>query len=130
MGKIVRRVHANRILQTAPHTIEIKTFYKVFISYGRRKLFAKPIVFSRKIQGTQNKPTVIQNITKKQWFKTSLSTWEGIMDFIPELVKSATVSPTARHRCDVSLELCCPEMGPATCYTLWCNSASMMKIFI
>ena len=28
---------------------------------------------------------------------------------VPGWVKSDTVSPTARHRCDVSSELCCPD---------------------
>ena len=42
-------------------------------------------------------------------------------------VKSVTVSPTARHRCDVSSQLCYPmprlyaaEMGHATCFgVIW-----------
>ena len=36
----------------------------------------------------------------------------GAGDSIPEPVKSATVSPIARHRCDVSSELCCPGAKP------------------
>ena len=31
---------------------------------------------------------------------------------IPGPVKLDTVSPTARHRCDVSSELCCPGAKP------------------
>ena len=38
--------------------------------------------------------------------KTKLSV-RGVTDSIPRLVKSDTVSPTARHRYDVSSELCC-----------------------
>ena len=40
---------------------------------------------------------------------------QEVCSSIPGSVKSDTVSPTARHRCDVSLELCCPvsrEDGP------------------
>ena len=46
-----------------------------------------------------------------QWLKTSLSAREDL-DSIPGLVKSNAVSPTARHRCDVSSELCCPDAKP------------------
>ena len=31
---------------------------------------------------------------------------------IPEPIKLDTVSPTARHRCKVSLKLCCPGVKP------------------
>ena len=37
---------------------------------------------------------------------------EKIGDSIPWSVKSDTVSPTARHRCDVSSELCCLGSEP------------------
>ena len=52
------------------------------------------------------------------------------------LVKSNTVLPTARHRCDISLkEAVLPgrndvEMGPPTRYTLWRITASIMKDLI
>ena len=44
------------------------------------------------------------------------------------------MSPTTRHRCDVSSELCCPGAKPrrwalATRYTLQRNSTSIMKIW-
>ena len=42
-----------------------------------------------------------------QLFKTSLSVRE-VWVSITGAVKSDTVSPTARHHCDVSSELCCP----------------------
>ena len=34
------------------------------------------------------------------------------LGFNSRLVKSGTVSPTARHRCDVSSELCCSGAEP------------------
>ena len=43
--------------------------------------------------------------------KTSLSARQ-IMGFIPGPVKTDKLSPTARHRCDVSSELCCPGAKP------------------
>ena len=36
----------------------------------------------------------------------------GGLASIPGPVKSDTVSPTARHRCNVTLELCCPGAKP------------------
>ena len=47
--------------------------------------------------------------------------------------KSVTVSPTARHLCDISSELCCPgpgaaEMDPATRHTLRRNTARIIKV--
>ena len=42
---------------------------------------------------------------------TSLSVRE-VWGSIPGPVKSDTVSPTARHRCDVSSELCSPGAKP------------------
>ena len=42
----------------------------------------------------------------------------GAGGLIPGPVKSDTVSPTARHRCDISSELEAAEMGPATHYVL------------
>ena len=52
---------------------------------------------------------------------------------IPGSVKSKTLLPRARHRYDVSSELCCPGTKPRRwipphSYTLWRNTASMMKI--
>ena len=41
------------------------------------------------------------------WFKTLLLVWE-VLGSISRAVKSGSVSPTVRHRRDVSLELCCP----------------------
>ena len=50
----------------------------------------------------------------------------------PRPVKSDAVSSMARQNSDVFLELCYtgdkPEDGPATCYTLRRNNASIMKI--
>ena len=49
-------------------------------------------------------------------------------------IKPDSVSPTALHRCNVCAGLCCPGAtvsrgdGPATCYTLRRNTASLMKI--
>ena len=59
--------------------------------------------------------------------KTSLSLRE-IWGSIPGPVKSDIM---ARHRCNVSSELCCPglsaEKGPSTRYTLRRINASRMK---
>ena len=58
----------------------------------------------------------------------------GGLGSIPGTMKSDTVSPTARHRCDVSSELCCPGANPRKwttllfVYTLWRYVASIMKI--
>ena len=46
-----------------------------------------------------------------RWLMTSLSAWE-IFCSIPGPVKSGSVSPTARHHCDSSLELSCPRAKP------------------
>ena len=43
--------------------------------------------------------------------KTSLHVLE-VWGLIPDLDKPDTVSPTTRHRCDVSSELCCPGSKP------------------
>ena len=43
--------------------------------------------------------------------KTLLSIPE-VLGSIPVPLKSNTVSPTFRHRCDVSSELCCPGVKP------------------
>ena len=63
--------------------------------------------------------------------KISLSVLE-VWGSIPGPVKSDTVLPTARHRCDVSSELSCQVLsrgdGPATCYALRRNIASTMKV--
>ena len=67
-------------------------------------------------------------------FKTSLSVREA-QGSIHGLVKSDAVSPTARHRSDVSSELCSPgpkprgpmEMGPTTRYLIWRNITSTMR---
>ena len=58
----------------------------------------------------------------------------GGLGFDSRALKSNTVSSTARHRCDVSLELCCPGAMPGR----WTpplvtrfdvrNTASMNKI--
>ena len=61
---------------------------------------------------------------------TSLS---KVVGSIPGPVKPNT-SPTARHRYDVSLELCFPGAGPRrcpppTCYTLRRNTTSIIKTF-
>ena len=45
------------------------------------------------------------------WFKTSLSVQE-VRSSIPEPVKLDAVSPKARQRRNVSLELCCPGAQP------------------
>ena len=48
-------------------------------------------------------------------------------------VKSDTLSPTARHRCDISLKRAVllgrddAEIDPPTRYTLWRITASIMK---
>ena len=47
-----------------------------------------------------------------------LSTWllvREVWRLIPGLVKPDAVSPTARHRGDVSSELCCPDAKPWRC---------------
>ena len=52
-----------------------------------------------------------------------------VWGLIPGPIKSDTVSPTARNRCDVSLELlCCPEARPlrwvpplVTRFGVWCR---------
>ena len=43
-----------------------------------------------------------------QWLQASLSALKGLGSF-PGPVKSDAVSPTARHRCDVSSVLCSPS---------------------
>ena len=59
--------------------------------------------------------------------------WEALGLF-PESVKSDTTTATARHRCDVSSELCCPgaklrRWAPPLVNTLWWNTASIIKIW-
>ena len=73
-----------------------------------------------------------------QLLKMSLSMWK-VGGSIPRPVKSDidTVQPAARHRCDVSSELCCPGArsrgrAPPLVATLRyyseCNETSIMKI--
>ena len=57
----------------------------------------------------------------------------GAVGLIPGPVKSDTMLPPARQRCDVSSELCCPdtvdaEMGPAVRYALRRNTAIVKKV--
>ena len=52
-----------------------------------------------------------ENRLSSQWLKTSLLVRE-VLGSILGLVKLDTVSPSARHRCDVSSELCRPGANP------------------
>ena len=54
----------------------------------------------------------------------------GFDSYVGQIYK---VSPTVRHHCDVSLELCCAgaklrKRAPLTLYTLRRNNATIMKI--
>ena len=60
----------------------------------------------------------------------------GGLGSLPRPVRSVAVTPTSRHRCDVSLiRAVLPrrwvvEMGPAIRYTLWRYTASTMKSWL
>ena len=43
---------------------------------------------------------------------STLLSLQKVWDSIPGSVKSDSVSPTVRHRCNVSSELCCPSAKP------------------
>ena len=57
----------------------------------------------------------------------------GGLGSIPSPVKPDTVSPTARHCCDISQELCCTGTKPwrrsATRYSLHRNTVSILEIY-
>ena len=46
------------------------------------------------------------------WCSETLVSAREVLSLIPGPVKSNTMSPTARHRCDVSSELCCSVAKP------------------
>ena len=62
-----------------------------------------------------------------QLLRRSLSMRE-IWGSIPGPIKSDAVSPTARHRCDVSSELCYPGANPPLVTRLRRNTASILNI--
>ena len=68
-------------------------------------------------------------MTLASWLMTALSA-RDVLGSIPKPVKLNPESPTARHRCDVSVlsRRYAAEMGPTTRYTCRRNTASMMKI--